>query len=385
MANEVEVTREELYRRVWTKPVTEVAKELGISNVGLAKICARLSVPRPPRGYWQKLEVGKAVRAPRLLPAEEVDPVRVFITPFQKPESQLQDPSVQECIRYESLPMNHIDVSQDLQGAHSIVCEAAELLENSELDSSGRIAQWNAKGKPGWLDLRVSKNSLVRALRIMSGLIKALDSRGYTFQTSEKNTHCVINGTEVKFYVWENVSRSEREPNKEEQERPWAFEKWVYTPTEQLVFVLDEHWAPRRRWSDRKGKALEHQLNEVVAGMVVAAETIRLKDIEAERSKQDWMKAEQQRVESDRRQRLEEERRDQLDTMTGLWIKSQNLKQFVGACEKFFLAQTKSSDELVARWLDWARAYADHLNPLMNGQLESVVNGSSVPEYDTIH
>ena len=385
MANEIEVTRDELYRLVWAKPVTEIAKELGISNVGLAKICTRLSVPRPPRGYWQKLEFGKALTVPPLPSVGEVDPVRVFITPYQRPESQLQDPIVQECIRYESLPANHIDVSQDLQGAHSIVCQAAELLEGSKVDSSGRIAQWNAKGKPTWLDIRVSKNSLVRALRIMSALIRALDSRGYTFETNEKNTQCVINGTAVKFYVWENVSRTEQEPTNEQQEKPWTFEKWAYTPTGQLVFVIDEHWAPRRRWSDRKGKALEHQLNDAVAGLVVAGETIRLKDIEAAQSKQRWLRAEQQRLEAERQRRLEEERRDQLDTLTGLWIKSQNVKQFVGACEKFFLAETKSSDGLVASWLDWARAYADHLNPLMNGQLESVVNGSLVPEYDTIH
>ena len=219
----------------------------------------------------------------------------------------------------------------------------------------------------------------------MSALIRALDSRGYTFETNEKNTQCVINGTAVKFYVWENVSRTEQEPTNEQQEKPWTFEKWAYTPTGQLVFVIDEHWAPRRRWSDRKGKALEHQLNDAVAGLVVAGETIRLKDIEAAQSKQRCLRAEQQRLEAERQRRLEEERRDQLDTLTGLWIKSQNVKQFVGACEKFFLAETKSSDGLVASWLDWARAYADHLNPLMNGQLESVVNGSLVPEYDTIH
>jgi len=53
-------------------------------------------------------------------------------------------------------------------------------------------------------------------------------------------------------------------------------------------------------------------------------------------------------VETERRQRLEEKRRDQLDAMTGLWIKSQNLKRFVGACEEFILAQGKSSDGLVA-------------------------------------
>ena len=32
----------------------EVAKELGISDVAVGKLCARLQVPKPPRGYWKR-------------------------------------------------------------------------------------------------------------------------------------------------------------------------------------------------------------------------------------------------------------------------------------------------------------------------------------------
>jgi hypothetical protein len=46
----VEFTREELYKAIWSKPCVKLAANLGISDVGLAKACRRLSVPRPPRG-----------------------------------------------------------------------------------------------------------------------------------------------------------------------------------------------------------------------------------------------------------------------------------------------------------------------------------------------
>jgi hypothetical protein len=45
-------TREELYELVWLKPMTQLADSLGISDVMLGKLCKKLSVPRPPRGYW---------------------------------------------------------------------------------------------------------------------------------------------------------------------------------------------------------------------------------------------------------------------------------------------------------------------------------------------
>jgi hypothetical protein len=60
----ISLSRDELYRRVWSNPVGSVARELGISARGLAKICTRFEIPVPPRGYWAKLAAGK--RAPEI-------------------------------------------------------------------------------------------------------------------------------------------------------------------------------------------------------------------------------------------------------------------------------------------------------------------------------
>jgi len=52
-----EFSREELFALVWEKPTSEIAKELGISDVALSKLCRRLQVPKPPRGYWAKVQI----------------------------------------------------------------------------------------------------------------------------------------------------------------------------------------------------------------------------------------------------------------------------------------------------------------------------------------
>jgi hypothetical protein len=39
----------------------------GVSAVAIGKVCRKLKVPLPGRGYWAKLAVGKAVRKPPLL------------------------------------------------------------------------------------------------------------------------------------------------------------------------------------------------------------------------------------------------------------------------------------------------------------------------------
>ena len=61
------VTREELYQQVWAEPMIKVAARYEVSSNYLARVCeCILNVPRPPRGFWAKLSVGKAPKRPSL-------------------------------------------------------------------------------------------------------------------------------------------------------------------------------------------------------------------------------------------------------------------------------------------------------------------------------
>src|SRR5262249_40441861 len=61
-------TRQELFDMVWSAPTRTVAKQLGISDVGLAKACRQADLLLPPRGYWAKLTAGKPVKKPEMPP-----------------------------------------------------------------------------------------------------------------------------------------------------------------------------------------------------------------------------------------------------------------------------------------------------------------------------
>lgn len=76
----VAFTREQLYQRVWSKPLRVVAKEVGVSGNALAKICSRLLVPYPARGHWAKISGGKAPNPPPLPAAPESNMRRVTIS-----------------------------------------------------------------------------------------------------------------------------------------------------------------------------------------------------------------------------------------------------------------------------------------------------------------
>jgi integrase len=55
----VELSRQELYEYIWSRPALSLAHEFGISDRGLGKICERFEIPVPSRGYWQKLSAGQ--------------------------------------------------------------------------------------------------------------------------------------------------------------------------------------------------------------------------------------------------------------------------------------------------------------------------------------
>ena len=50
----METTRARLFDEIWSEPMGTVAGRYGLTGNGLAKICDRLDIPRPPRSHWTR-------------------------------------------------------------------------------------------------------------------------------------------------------------------------------------------------------------------------------------------------------------------------------------------------------------------------------------------
>jgi hypothetical protein len=368
-----EITREELYRLVWAKPGVVLAQEFGISDVGLAKICKRLNVPRPYRGYWALVAAGRRMSIPALPAAKKGTIERAFISPFVKSEPTLEDRARAALIETESLPANRIIVADTFHGAHPLIRETRKLLETGFMDSYGRMyAKWSEKPKQV-LNVQMSKKSLHRALRILDALLKAIETRGGEIKVKDRDTLCIMNQARVRFSLWEKVKRSERELNKEEREKSYVPDRWIYTPTGEFTFKIEEWNVARKSWKDKKQKPLEDQLNDIMVGLITASKILRERDLERERQELLRLEQERQYEEMERTQQIEDQHREELDTMADLWIKSVNLRQFLLECEKTLTTEAPILPEgNEARWLAWARAYVDEINPLTSGRLQQM-------------
>src|ERR1035437_8354557 len=176
------LSRDELYDLVWTKPIMRLAEIYDISDVGLAKMCRRLRVPRPPVGYWQRLAAGQKISRTPLRAVPRGLEVRLATVTLrfrvEKPE-EVESSAMQRIRAFEEAPENRIEIPVDLTSAPKIVKRTAKELRPRKRRPT--YSYYNgAPQEPvrDILDVRVTEPTLPRALRIMSALVDALEQRG---------------------------------------------------------------------------------------------------------------------------------------------------------------------------------------------------------------
>lgn len=142
--------RSELYVKVWAKPMTQLAAELGISDVGLAKACRRHAVPAPPRGYWAKLKAGqKPPQTP--LPTPELDVVVHFATsdPEERERQKIMERKRAEALKKDA-DVAVVNVaaqfSELLDDAHPLVKATQRYCDRIPK----MIAQYERRGADAW-------------------------------------------------------------------------------------------------------------------------------------------------------------------------------------------------------------------------------------------
>ena len=157
------IPRETLYEQVWTVPMSRLAQTYGLSDVGLAKLCKKHEIPRPPRGYWVKRQHGKSVRRPAL-PASSAS--EVLIERREKPGVAPTGSAPPEV------------VVGKRRKPHPVVQATALALDQGRKDHQGLI-QYPSNGL---LNVRVTAATSTRALRVLAALVCAVEERGHRLQ-----------------------------------------------------------------------------------------------------------------------------------------------------------------------------------------------------------
>ena len=130
------ITRKKLYEKVWTKPMIAICKEYGLSDVGMAKLCKRHDIPRPPRGYWAQVQHGQKPRRAKLPNPDQDATVEIHET-----EKNRLDPEIQAQIDVLREQLGLVPVRDNLRGAHRLVGDGRQNGRRADQSVAGRALE----------------------------------------------------------------------------------------------------------------------------------------------------------------------------------------------------------------------------------------------------
>jgi len=381
------LTRRELYDLVWSRPGRDIAKDLGISDVGLSKACRRAHIPRPAVGYWAKKAVGKPTLKPVLPPrglgesdevqlggrtdwAERETDEEILNTPIAPPPSFPE--GLDQVVARAKKLVGKVRIPANLTNGHPLI--TAQLQEDERRREKQRASTYSFS----WDAPRFDSQSGRRKLRILNALFLSLARCGYRpwLHIKEEIAAMVqVGGQRISFTLESKTLKIQRKSQR--QGRPPA-------PPETLKLLIS-WWQPppdiQLSWEDGV-TSLESQLTDVAIGLLVAGEWSYRSGVQRRfewriERKQDLenkirqAKEEAERREKERQLKIERDRRDQLVAEVRSWNLAAEIRRYVQAVEARAELNTDSpGSSHYQGWVAWALTEADRLDPLASKSSE---------------
>jgi hypothetical protein len=370
------LTREQLYDLVWSEPMQRLAKQIGISDVAIAKHCRKLGVPVPERGYWNKLQARKPVTKTALPERDLVTINLVTISGTLTPELKSRikgEPgiavpsgeSIEALAERLRKRLGHVTVPRKFSREHPTI--APLLRKDEKLRQEAANSHYHFPWNQPKFDTPFERRRLLFLNGLFLGFAK-VGGRGWIRGNDARELAIYMGAASVSFQL--------EGPAQGRTTRPSSS-----TPSEagepMRLTISTAHSAPSGMpfaWRDEDGCKLEQQLTDVIVGMAVAGEYLHRKWLEEqaawERRRQEEAEREVQRrkAEEERRKReriaaLEKAKRDALRGDARAWREAADIRAYVEAVRKAaYVPETTDA------WARWALLEADRIDPIVSGR-----------------
>jgi hypothetical protein len=395
------LTRQQLYDRVWSVSAVQLAKELGVSDVAVAKACKRHQIPKPPLGYWAKLAAGKAPPRPALpvlvdpkLQSVTFSPAppRVARTPapgdVEAPATEgpaSRSPEILDLLSRVAQSDLSWEVPASLRKPHPSVASTLEGLRRCQKENryvrpgeADLLYPSSARSDVALLDVRVSKAMMERAARLAQGILDAALAVGFELgqHREQYRSHFFLElfHHRIQFGIRELSTREPHVPTAKElaDQAKYSFSKppkWDYHPNGMLRVVLYAHeWRHGfAEFADGKVRPVEQMVREIVMAMLgeVDRHLVRQRE-ERERQRRAFAEAEAPRREEEQR-KAEQQRVDDLVAQVERWELANRIRRYRRAVLRAAIEQGTplEADGPVASWLRWVDEIADRFDPLV--------------------
>jgi hypothetical protein len=364
--------REELYAEVWEMPLVKVAAKYNISAVALGKVCRKLQIPLPGRGYWTKKEFGKPVEKSPLREEANLPVVRRMKNVLANTVDLEEDKAAEaendpELIRIAAMQSAVISVNANAK-LHKFVEQTLKVLTEAREDPRGILIR--PRSEPT-LDIRVSKKMQDRALRLMNAFVLKVESEGFTLQVETKESgkqriYAQVFNQTVHFSI---VEKAFQKNKREVKEYSWTRVVYDYEPSGMLEFHVgdDSYYRGFRSFRDGKRQKLESLLGECFAELMLDA---RRQQIEAELRQREELEERKKEEELEQLAKLikeEEKKVQELNLWVENWTKATRMRKFIAALEIEWSRQgvDLSPGTPKGKRIIWMKEQADRLDPMI--------------------
>jgi hypothetical protein len=380
------IGRRELFDRIWSKPMTTNAVELGTKASTLAALARRLELPLPRVGHWMKKEVGKEPPTPTYPASPVLDGEEYLIAPASRRTASPPSPKkIKNASAPEQPELQRSSKSAPIEAAPEAPADVAVHEHPQVASTRSAIQRKNTTdrafvGGRGKFRLLVTPAAGDRACSIMDQLLAALDGRGWSIEDAETGYVLLVDGESIPFRIEEKLDRIPHVPTAAEVRakaeydrkcmladrgigyRPWgppSVPDFDYLPNGDLSLQFDHNYAAngqRRTFSDGKRQRLENLIPSIIDASEAWAVSIRARREEQARWEREWAEKDEQRRARERQIRVESyrvvflqrqlERAREVDGLTALIARWEH---------------GDTAEPVFARFLEFARLYRSRI------------------------
>jgi hypothetical protein len=396
------VMREQLYEQVWSVPLTQLCERYGLSDNGLRKVCKRLNVPVPARGYWAKVEAGHRVGKPKLPPVAKQNATQIWSEP--KREKTAADEAdvawLKERAAFETDPAHAIEVVMKPRRWHAAIAPLKEHLEEEakKIEASRKATEqyekwpeWRKQRESGpdrmawfWYErsgqlmpathhasvVRLSLAQWRRGLAILNGVAVTATKRGFEVTYSEAKGRILLKGYggELELRMSEKTEQKTRKVKRYDGKLE---DEQYRVPTGRLRLFVERGYGKVWTCEERADAPLEAKLNALFAGVWKQVVLCRQKarDEEAHERRAAVLAAE--RAEAARQARQEEARREAerrkrvaLFKEAKAWRRATLLREYVAAVKADAELRGEEAAPRLVDWAAWALGVAGEMDPV---------------------
>lgn len=366
MFKNVSYTARDLFDRVWSTPVLQLAREIGVSNVALRKACRKAGISLPRRGHWA-MPISKRPPAPTPPEFDESITFRVLDRSLlpTTPDTTSGTPKPPKPAK--------LSIPSKLTEPHPLVRKWLQAVKVAK-DAEGRVEL----RREHVLHTRISRNAVDRAALLLDTLIKDSEKKGFKWAVDQNNRTTVVFEQETVYVTLrERVTKAAKPPPPPEpksKRRPtrepvlWlgTREEYVYSSTGEFTLIAQEKpdAGSQTSWTDSKTGQLEDKLHLFSTGITKLIGRMRAYRAAMVERHRRW--EEEDRIRRQAIMAAEHQRALQMRLIENMeqWEKAVRLRKFVDAVAAGAGDVSEEEGRQVEAWVEWARAQVASINPL---------------------